>query len=281
MTVYQRILRQWPALLLVPAIVLGAALAFGAPDPFPGVAAAYLVRSNGSTIWSHDSRRRLPPASLTKMMTALLAVEDGGLDRITTVSASAARETGTRIGLRRGDRMRVRDLLAATLLGSANDACRALAEEVDGSESRFVQRMNERARQLGLHDTHFVNSSGHHHSQHYSTAEDLALLGETVMKNPLIASLAATVEMRITTADRSRTFRFENKNELIGRYQGSIGVKTGFTEKAGQCLVAVAERHGSRVLLVLLNAPDRWWQAVAMLDRAFAERRASAAAGPL
>lgn len=269
----------WPAPLLVPAILLVASLAAAAPDPFPGVAAAYLVRSDGATLWSHESGRRLAPASLTKMMTVLLAVEQGGLDRVTTVSAGAARETGTRLGLRRGERMRLRDLLAATLLGSANDAAHALAEAIGGSEAAFVARMNERAAQLGMRGTRFVNATGHHHPQHYATAEDLAILGEMVMKDPLIASLAVTVEMCIATVDRSRTFRFENKNELIGRYRGAIGVKTGFTEKAGPCLVAVAERKGRRVLLVLLNAPDRWWQAEAMLDRAFAEERRTAAAG--
>lgn len=236
----------------------------------PPAAASYLVQVNGATLWSHDAQRRLPQASLTKIMTALLVLEQGKAEELITISKTAARETGSRIGLRQGERLRMQDLLAATLLSSANDACRALADHLGQGEPRFVARMNRRARELGLTNTHFANASGHDHSLQYSTANDLALLAEFAMNHRPFAELVKTVEIRIETDDGRRTFRLENKNELVGRYRGAIGIKTGTTAKAGKCLIALAEREGNRVMLVMLKAPERWWQAVAILDHAFA-----------
>ena len=252
------------------------AWAAGVRDPFPDRAASYVLRADGATIWAHRPDLRLPPASLTKIMTALLVLERGRLDETVLVGGPAARETGTRIGLAIGDRMRVADLLAATLLGSANDACRALAEHVAGSEAEFVRRMNARARELVMDGTRFTNSTGHHDPGHYSTARDLLLLTETALRNEAFAELVATVRKEIRTADGRRRFLLENKNEMVGRYPGAVGVKTGYTKEAGPCLAVLAERGKSRVLLILLNAPNRWWDAVAMLDSAFALPRESA-----
>lgn len=272
----------------VRALLLGAALAFlsvapawaGTEEMFPDAAAAYLVRIDNHEIGSHRANLRLPPASLTKIMTALLVLEHGQLQDTVTVSPRAAAETGTRLGLRAGERFRAADLLAATLLQSANDACHALAEHLAGSERAFVARMNRRAVELGLSDTHFANACGHDAPQHYSSAQDLARLAETALAQPLFADLTARVEASIATRDGRRSFRLVNKNELIGRYPGAVGVKSGYTPQAGKCLVAYARRNETTVMAVLLNAPDRWWTAVAMLDRAFAEARIQQAAAP-
>lgn len=252
-------------LLAVPQ----AASAGGRPDPFPGAAASYLLKIDGKAVWEHLPDRRLPPASLTKIMTALLVLEQGRLREVTTVSRAASRETGTRLGLAAGDRMRVAELLAAALIGSANDAARALAEHVDGTEERFVKRMNDRAAALGMRDTRFANATGHHHPEHYSTASDLATLAEAALADERFARLAATVRLDVLSADGRRTFPLENKNEMVGRYKGVAGVKSGYTREAGPCLAVSAVRGETRVLLVLLNAPNRWWDAVAMLDNAF------------
>lgn len=246
------------------------AVASGVADPFPQVAASYLLQINGETLWAHKPNRRLPPASLTKIMTALIVLEKTNLEDIISVSSAVKSETGTRIGLRPGDRFRAGYLLAATLLQSANDACCALAEHVGGSQEKFVRKMNLRAKKMGLKNTHFTNACGHSHANHYSTASDLAILTETALKNEIFAELVSFVRGNISTVDGKRTFIIENKNELIGRYQGAIGVKTGFTHKAGKCLIALAERNGVKVLLILLNAPNRWWDAEMMLDKAFA-----------
>jgi D-alanyl-D-alanine carboxypeptidase (penicillin-binding protein 5/6) len=250
----------------------GAGTASGAETavPTPPAAASYLVQVNGTTLWSQAAQRRLPQASLTKIMTALLVLEQGKAEELITISNSAARETGSRIGLRQGEKMRTKDLLAATLLSSANDACRALADHLGAGEPRFVARMNRRAQELGLANTRFANACGHDHPGQYSTANDLALLAGFAMSHRTFAELVKAVEIRIGTADGQRTFRLENKNELVGRYPGAIGIKTGTTPKAGKCLVALAEREENRVMLVMLQAPERWWQAVAILDQAFA-----------
>lgn len=242
-------------------------------DPFPEVATSYLVEVDGERVWQRQPQRHLPPASLTKLMTALLAVEQDKLDAIASIGRSAAHESGTRIGIKTGETFRVRDLLAAALIDSANDACHALADSVAGSEARFVQSMNERARQLGMRDTHFVNACGHDVAGHYSSAHDLALLAHAVLEHPEIVELTAQRGMRIATVDGSRSFAFSSKNALIGRYRGALGLKTGYTPNAGKCLVAYAERDGIKVLLVMLHGNDRWWDAADILDLAFDHAR--------
>ena len=272
------------ALLL--AFCLGAiatasgAEAAGPGDPFGNVAAAYLVKVDGRELWARNPDRRLAPGSLTKMMTGLLVLERADPGEVVTVSGEASRETGTRLGLKEGDRMSVIELLGATLLGSANDACHVLADHVAGSETKFVALMNSRAREMGLSNTRFANACGHDAPGMRSTARDLALLAETAMGNPVFAKMAGLEDGWISTADGGKKFPLENKNLLIGRYRGAIGVKTGFTESAGKCLVALAERGGRRVLLVLLNAPNRWWKAEEILDAAFTRGSGAFSARP-
>lgn len=245
-------------------------LALAQTDPFPAVGAAYLVEINGATVWHKQASRALPPASLTKLMTALLVLEQGQLQTPATVSRAAAAETGTRLGLQAGEKFQVQDLLAATLIASANDACHALADGLAGSELKFVQRMNQRAVALKLRHTHFVNACGHDAPGHYASAQDLALLAHALLKHPLATELSAKVAARISTLDGGKSYEFKSSNALVDRYQGAIGLKTGYTPKAGQCLVAYVQRGPTQVLLVLLRGKDRWWDAVDMLDLAFA-----------
>lgn len=263
--------RVTPLIRILLLVVLTSTAAWGSGhDPFPQAASAYLLQLNGKTIWSHNADRRLPPASLTKIMTALIILERAHLDDVVTISPGAARSPGSSLKLQTGDRMRVADLLAAAQLVSANDACLALAEHLAGSEERFVTMMNDRARELGMRNTKFTNACGHDRQSHYSTADDLAILARATMTNPIYSELTATVRKEIGTADGSQSFTLENRNELIGRYDGAYGVKTGTTAKAGKCLVVMATRKGNTVLLVLLNVQDRWGKATAMLDEAFA-----------
>ena len=256
------------ALALLFFAAPGAAL--GAGVPVPTAASAYLLTVRGETVWAGGADRRLAPASLTKIMTALLALEAYQPQAVVTVGRAAAAETGTRLGLTRGDRMSVADLLAATLLHSGNDACHALADWRAGDEASFVRLMNRRAAELGLTNTRYANACGHDAPGHYASARDLAVLAETALQQPVFAELVAKSEARLRTSDGSRVFAIENRNALIGRFPGATGVKSGSTPKAGKCLVALAERDGIRVLLVLLNAPNRWWDAHGLLERAFA-----------
>lgn len=243
-------------------------LAGALPDPFPAVARAYLVTVDGRELWARRADAPLPPASLTKIMTGLLVLERARLEDVATVSPAAARETGHRLGLRAGDRMAVGDLLTAALVGSANDAAHALADHVAGSEARFVALMNRRAKELGLQRTRFANAAGHDAPGHAASARDLARLAEAAMAHPAFAARAAQVYATLRTADGARTFTLENQNQLVGRYPGTTGVKSGYTPGAGRCVVARAEAGGRRATLVLLHASDRWWDAERILDRA-------------
>lgn len=249
--------------------------ALALPDLFPDVATAYQVELDGETLWERQAQQRLPPASLTKLMTALLVIEQGELDREVSISPAAARETGARIKLNAGERYQRQDLLAATLMASANDACHALADTLAGSERDFVKLMNQRAAELGMHDTHFENACGHDAKNHYSSAHDLALLAHEFIKHPELLSLTSRIETGIRSSDGKRSLQFENKNALIGRYPGAFGLKTGYTARAGKCLIACAKRGEHTVLLVLLHGNDRWWDAVGILDIAFAHAQSA------
>ncbi|MDA1117777.1 MAG: serine hydrolase [Proteobacteria bacterium] len=175
---------------------------------------------------------------------------------------------GARLGLHAGDRVPAHGLLSAMLVGSANDACYALTER-SGSVSDFVSRMNARAAQLGLRATRFGDPCGFDRDRQHSTARDLARLALEFMRRPQLAALVGRQQVEVATEGRERVFQVKNTNVLVEFFPGTIGVKTGNTRRAGDNLIAVAERGGRRVLLVLLGARDRWWDADAMLARAF------------
>jgi len=265
---------------LIALFLLSGILAYpadAASSPFANPPSSYLLLVNGQTYRQKSSNTRRAPASLTKIMTALIVMEELDMDEVVTVSRGAARETGSRIGLRRGERLTVRDLLAATLMRSANDACRALADHAAGSQKAFVAKMNARARRLHLKNTRFTNASGHDNAGLYSTAHDLAVLTECALRIPLFKELIARRSLRITTLNGRRSYNVRNINRLIGSYPGALGVKTGTTSNAGQCLVALAQRGDRKVLLVIMHARNRWRTAPAMLDAAFAASSATIA----
>lgn len=245
-----------------------------APPRVP--ARSYIVllpRNNGEVLWSRDPDKRLPEASLTKIMTAILVLKTSRLDAIETVSRSAARETGSKIHLRAGDQFYVRDLLTAMLVKSANDACHALADHVGGGEKNFVDLMNKEALALGLKNTHFTNACGHDDPEHYTTARDLAALTDAALKYPEFARLVATELTQVSPLNRRRVFRLRNSNRLVGRYSEVVGVKTGFTPTAGRCLIVLAHRENREVLLVLLDDRRRFSDAPRLINEAF--RRAA------
>ncbi|MDH4181282.1 MAG: serine hydrolase [Betaproteobacteria bacterium] len=272
--------RALAAAAAVAATLAWACAAHGAlADRFPGAAAAYLVIADGQPLWAAEPDKPLPSASLTKLMTALVVAESARGESVVTVSRTAARATGARMGLAAGARLSVDDLLAGLLLRSGNDACVALAEHVAGSEAQFVARMNERARAWGLSATRYANACGFDAPGHHASARDLAALARRVLAVPGLARLVALEKLQITGAD-GRRYALANTNLLFGVVQGLAGVKTGYTSRAGHCLVAYAKRDGRDVLVVLLRGADRWWDAVAMIEQAFDPRLTAAPRAP-
>jgi serine-type D-Ala-D-Ala carboxypeptidase (penicillin-binding protein 5/6) len=250
-------------------VALPAAHAQENPDRYPGLAAAYLVQVDDRDLWAGNADARLPPASLTKIMTALVVLADYRPNETVEASATAARATGTRMHLKAGDRLTTASLLTAMLMVSANDACAALAEHIGGSTPAFVARMNERAAQLGLANTRFENPCGFDAPGHYSSARDVAAMSRLAMQHPEFASIVARASDKVSSIDGRRSWPLKNRNALVGTYAPAIGIKTGYTGKAGKCLVAAAQKDGRRVLVVMLNAKSRWWDTIGLIERAF------------
>ncbi|OQW33102.1 MAG: hypothetical protein A4E19_07090 [Nitrospira sp. SG-bin1] len=245
-----------------------------APQPFPWKripAHSILLKElrSGRILFEHEVEKRLSPASLTKIMSALIVLEKGRLDDLVTVSKNAARAPKTHLRLKVGEVFRLGDLLKAMMMVSANDACLAAVEHVGGDEEQFVMLMNSKAVALGLSDTHFSNGCGFDGPDHYSTAEDLATLSEVAMRNMVFRDLVKEEREIITPVSGYRAYVLHNTNRLLGRIPGVEGVKTGFTSKAGRCLIAKVSQNGSDLLLVILNSNRRWNTAKSLIDYGF------------
>ncbi|MFO0705522.1 MAG: D-alanyl-D-alanine carboxypeptidase family protein [Nitrospira sp.] len=251
-------------LTVIPPFVSHAGADESPAQPPVQAAALHLIElKTGRVLLTKNATAPLPPASLTKIMTAVVALHDGGLHDIVHIDGRALRHHSS-LNFRAGERFLLRDLLAAMLVTSANDACEAVAWHIGGTVERFVNRMNERAKTLGLAHTHFVNPCGFDAPGHYSTAEDLARLTEEALRLPEFAMMVRTVERDIDAVDGSRRIHLSSTNELL-LDPDVTGVKTGFTNRAGRCLIASMGRNGHQLLLVGLNVKDRWEQATRLL----------------
>jgi D-alanyl-D-alanine carboxypeptidase (penicillin-binding protein 5/6) len=225
---------------------------------------------DGELLWGSNLDVRRAPASLTKLLTALVVLDSGWQpDALLSVSHEAAHTKHPRVGLHTGDSIRADEALTAMLMHSANDACLALAEHAAGSLEAFAARMNARAAELGMQDSHFVQPCGFDAEGQYSTVNDLLRLAKAAHADPRIAQITAQEQATIGTAS-GRQLAFKNTNQLLGRLEGVLGLKTGYTQHAGHCLIAVAEQSGHRVWLVLLDSPRRWWTAHRIITDAFA-----------
>ena len=220
----------------------------------------------GATLYQFESQKKLSPASLTKIMSALVILEKGHLNDEVTVSPKAARAHKTHLRLRTGQIFRLEDLLKAMLIMSANDACLAASEHVGGDEPRFVDLMNAKAAALGLRNTHFSNACGFDAPGHYSTAEDLAKLSEIAMHHPVFKELVREEREIIMPLNEHRAYVLRTTNRLLGRIPGVQGVKTGFTSRVGRCLIAKVSQDGSDLLLVILNSKRRWNTATSLIN---------------
>ena len=228
-------------------------------------AAVVMDLDTGQVLYGKGEHERRPPASLTKVMTGYLARKQFQAQQWITVSETAASTGESSLNLKTGDVLTFDALLHGALMKSANDACVALAEYMAGTEKNFVQNMNLQACLLGCKDTNFCNSNGLPAEGHYSSAYDLALMTRAAMQNETFAAIVQKQQYMVHWQD-GRQLLVRNTNRLLREYPGAIGVKTGTTNEAGQCLIAVAEKAGKRVIVVVLKSKNRFYDAVALLD---------------
>ena len=229
-------------------------------------------QTTGTVIYAKHAHLRLPIASTTKIMTAVVAMELLRPRDVVIVDPAATRVTQFKEGLRAGERVPAWKLFYGLMLVSGNDTALALAIQAAGTRARFLALMNAKARALGLLDTHFTTPSGLIDRGNYSTAWDLAALARYAMWNPRFRAVVRTRRKRVSWSAPTYAKVYENHNKLLRRYAGADGIKTGWTTKAGNCLVASAHRHGIRVIAVVLDSPDHYGDVSKLLDLGFANR---------
>ena len=241
----------------------------------PEVSAKAAVVYNGATgevIYEKSADERLPMASTTKIMSALIVLEQNGLDDRFIVDSEAVKTEGSSMGLQEGDEVSLRDLACGMLLPSGNDAANAAAVRVSGSVEKFVALMNERAKLMGLADTHFVTPSGldDYTDEHYSTAMDMALLASQAMQNTNFREICGLKKVQLSFGHPPFERWLINTNKLLDR-EGITGIKTGFTDKARRCLVSSCMREGCELICVTLNDPDDWNDHMKLYGYAFSK----------
>lgn len=219
-------------------------------------AAVVMDTDSGRLLYAQNPDKRLANASTTKIMTALLTLEQPDQDRYFTVDSDAIQVEGTTMGLQPGDSVTLHQLAAGMLLPSGNDAANAAAVEIAGSEEAFVRLMNQRAAELGLENTQYRNPSGLDAEGHYSSARDLATLAAHALENEDFADIVSKQEIRMAFGNPPYNRSLYTTNKLLERYPYAIGVKTGYTDDAGLCLVTAAEKDGTRLIIVTLNGKD-------------------------
>ena len=230
-------------------------------DLAPNATSAIMIEaSTGEILFKKNENEKMAPASMTKMMSMLLIMEEiekGNLkwDEEITASANASSMGGSQIFLEAGEKMTVTEMLKGIAIASGNDATVAMAERIAGSEEAFVKRMNERAKELGLKNTNFVTATGLDADNHYSSAYDMALIAKELVKHEKILEFTGTYEDYLRT-DSSSPFWLVNTNRLVRFYTGVDGLKTGYTSTAGYCLTATAKKDGMRLITVVMNEPD-------------------------
>lgn len=256
------------------ALLLASAVPAGAVST-SAVSAVLMDADSGRLLYVQNAHESRPIASITKLMTALVAAERADdLDTIVTVDPKAAGVEGSSIYLKAGEQLTLRDLLYGLMLQSGNDAAVAIAIHCAGDVETFAGWMNQRAAELGMEDSHFMNPNGLDEEGHYSSAYDMALLAQEVLKNPDLAEIVAT-----KTAVRGER-SLANHNKLLWRYEGCVGLKTGYTQSAGRTLVSAATREGTTLICVTLRDPNDWADHASLFDYGFARFKSYLLARP-
>lgn len=241
----------------------------------PGIAisakaAVVMDVKTGRILYSKNPDSKLPMASTTKIMTTLIAIESGRLKETVKVSQKASYTEGSSIYLKEGEQITVEELLFGIMLRSGNDASMAVAEHIGGNVEGFVEMMNAKAKEIGALNTHFANPHGLDNSEHYTTAYDLALITSYALRNEKFAEVVKTKNKTISgPPDVAWNRSMMNKNKMLWQFEGGDGVKTGFTSKAGRCLVSSATRDNWQLCSVVLNSGPMWEESAAILNYGF------------
>ncbi len=246
---------------------------FSAPSPLVLTAKSAIVieASTGEVLFEKNAEERNYPASTTKMMTIITALEAGNVSDVVTASPNAAATEGSSMDLLVAERLKLQDMLYGVALVSGNDAAVAVAEHISGSVGEFARLMTDKAHAIGALRTNFTNPSGLPDPGHYSTAHDLARIAAYGYKNPKFAEIVGTLRKDILRNHQQETFY--NENKLLSIYRGANGVKTGYTDAAGRCLVAAAKRGNTQLITVVLDAAYMWEDSMALLDFGFNQVR--------
>lgn len=237
--------------------------------------AVIICADSGDIIWGKNYEEPLAMASTTKIMTSLLALEEANAsgNRSLEITEEIVNVEGSSMGLKVGDKVDFETLAKGMLLPSGNDAANATAILVCGSTEKFLARMNQRAKEIGMKNTLFCTPSGLDKDNHHSTAIDMALLGAYAMQNEEFAKIVSSKKTLADFEDSDKKIWLKNHNKLLDLYPFCVGIKTGFTEKAGRCLVSCAEKNGTRLVCVTLNAPDDWNDHIAMYNFGFSQTK--------
>ena len=232
-------------------------------------AAVLIEAETGTIILAKNENQKLPMASTTKIMTTLLTLESGDLDKVYAVPDEALMTEGSSMGLCFGESVTKNELCYGMMLPSGNDAANTAALLISGSFESFAQRMNRRASKIGMNNSNFVTPSGLHDEKHHSTAYDMALLTREALKNERFCEICRTKSIKLSSYGFQSDKYLSNTNRLLTKYQYCIGVKTGFTDEAGRCLVSAAEKDGVKLIAVTLNASDDWNDHIKMFETGF------------
>ena len=255
---------------IITAVSVRCCISHAAAEPEISARAAVLISADtGEVVYTKNCTEKLPMASTTKIMTTLLCLESGGLYDEFVVDSDAIKVEGSSMGLQEGDIVTKYALCCGMLLPSGNDAANAAAVRIAGSIERFAEMMNDRARKMGLSKTYFVTPSGLEGEGHGSSAYDMAILAREALRNDIFRSICSQKSIKLEFGAPPYARWLKNTNKLLGMYEGVYGVKTGFTDEAGRCLVSACERDGKDLICVTLNDRNDWDDHIAMYEYGF------------
>lgn len=255
-------------ILLILSVLLFPSLNVRAFENISAKAYVLMEQSTGTVILEKNSKVKMKPASTTKILTAVCAIENAMLSDKVTVSKNAAYQEGSSVYLKPGDEMTMENMIYGLMLSSGNDAAVAIAEHIAGDTEKFSNVMNNKARDIGAMDSNFENPNGLDDDKHYVTAYDLALITAYALKNDFFLKTVSLKSKVISDLKGTKRY-LSNHNKMLHNYEGCIGVKTGFTKKSGRTLVTAAERNGIRLVAVTLNAPNDWDDHEKLLNKGF------------